>query len=65
MKRKSRFFIGFIAAALTFGTLFATIGPKRFMRHKHHCHASQCNNDNVNDNTSNRNMIEENKNNKE
>lgn len=30
MKRRSRFLIGFIAAAVTFATLFATAGPRHF-----------------------------------
>jgi hypothetical protein len=38
MKRKPRFFIGFLAAAITFGTLMATIGPRHFKHHSHHCY---------------------------
>lgn len=44
MKRKPRFFIGFLAAAITFGTLMATFGPRHFRHHSHHCyykHAEQ------------------------
>lgn len=37
MKRKPRFFIGFLAAAITFGTLMATIGPRHYKHHTHHC----------------------------
>jgi hypothetical protein len=37
MKRKPRFFIGFLAAAITFGTLMATIGPRHYRHHSHHC----------------------------
>lgn len=42
MKRKPRFFIGFLAAALTFGTLMATVGPQRFNHKNRHCHKHQC-----------------------
>lgn len=39
MKRRTRFIIGFAAAAITFGTLTATIGPARFYHHRmHQCH---------------------------
>jgi hypothetical protein len=42
MKRGSRFLIGFAAAAVTFGTLMATLGPQKFGRHCHgywnHCY---------------------------
>ncbi len=37
MKRKPRFFIGFLAAAITFGTLMATIGQRHFKHRSHHC----------------------------
>lgn len=37
---KPRFFIGFLAAAITFGTLMATIGP-RHHRHNKCYHHSQ------------------------
>lgn len=44
MSRKSRFLVGFTAAALTFGGLFATMGPAQFNGgrpmchpHGHHC----------------------------
>jgi hypothetical protein len=37
MKRKPRFFIGFLAAAITFGTLMATIGPRHYRHLSHHC----------------------------
>lgn len=33
MKRGTRFLAGFAAAALTFGTLMATLGPQRFGKH--------------------------------
>jgi hypothetical protein len=38
MYRRSRFLIGFLAAALTFGGLMATLGPEHFHRawHRHH-----------------------------
>jgi hypothetical protein len=36
-KRKSKIFIVLVSAAITFGTLFATIGPQRFHHMKHHC----------------------------
>lgn len=50
MKRKSRFFIGFLTAAITFGTLMATMGTGRFMNHRHHqCHR-QCDNSNMEQN---------------
>jgi hypothetical protein len=43
MYRRSRFIIGFLAAALTFGGLMATIGPEHFERawHSHH-HMDHC-----------------------
>jgi len=44
MSRKSRFLVGLTAAALTFGGLFATMGPEHFnggrpmcSSHEHHC----------------------------
>jgi hypothetical protein len=42
MKKGSRFLVGFAAAAITFGSLFAIMGPDRFghcghWKH-HHCH---------------------------
>jgi len=44
MSRKSRFLVGLTAAALTFGGLFATMGPEHFNGgrpmchpHEHHC----------------------------
>jgi hypothetical protein len=43
MKRKPRFFIGFLAAAITFGTLMATIGPRHYKHHSHHCGDHQWN----------------------
>ncbi len=38
MYRRSRFLVGFLAAALTFGGLMATLGPDHFHRamHWHH-----------------------------
>lgn len=33
MKKQSKFLIGFGVAALTFGTLMATLGPEKFGRH--------------------------------
>jgi hypothetical protein len=51
MKRKPRFFIGFIAAAITFGTLMATIGPRHFKHHSHHCYEKQAENNSVNENS--------------
>lgn len=43
MYRRSRFLIGFLAAALTFGGLMATLGPEHFHRawYWHH-HRSNC-----------------------
>jgi len=43
MYRRSRFLIGFLAAALTFGGLMATVGPEHFHRawHWHH-HMNSC-----------------------
>ncbi|MCC6371303.1 MAG: hypothetical protein IT236_09890 [Bacteroidia bacterium] len=42
MKRKARFFTGLAAAALTFGSLMATLGPQRFNAHRHGCYQSHC-----------------------
>lgn len=39
MKRKPRFFIGFLAAAVTFGTLMATLGPRHYKHHQCHHHS--------------------------
>ncbi len=41
MKRRTKFIIGFASAALTFGTLMATIGPRHHMRHRHCCEQTQ------------------------
>lgn len=41
MKHKPRFFIGFLAAAVTFGTLMATVGPRHFKHNSHHCNDKQ------------------------
>lgn len=38
MKKSSKFVIGFAAAALTFGSLFAFVGPKHF----NHCDQRPC-----------------------
>ncbi|MDJ1503173.1 hypothetical protein [Xanthocytophaga agilis] len=41
MKRSTRFLIAFTAAALTFGTLRAFVGPahwNRWHNHPHHCY---------------------------
>ncbi|HLP13240.1 MAG TPA: hypothetical protein VK177_14990 [Flavobacteriales bacterium] len=47
MKKRTHFLVGFLVAALTFGTLMATLGPQKFGRHchghwnhhlKHHCY---------------------------
>lgn len=35
MKGKSKFFVGLLAAGLTFGSLMAFVGPPHF--NKHHC----------------------------
>jgi len=42
MKGKSKFFVGLLAAALTFGSLTAFVGPAHL--NKHHCCAEtqQC-----------------------
>lgn len=37
MKTKSNFIIGITAAALTFGTLMATLGPEHFNLNRHGC----------------------------
>ncbi|MFZ4582839.1 MAG: hypothetical protein ACOYM7_09340 [Paludibacter sp.] len=54
MSRKSRFFVGLTVAVLTFGGLFATMGPSHFNcgrpmchPHEHHCcihesHHNEC-----------------------
>ena len=43
MYRRSRFLIGFLAAALTFGGLMATLGPEHFHRSLHwHHHMGNC-----------------------
>jgi len=49
MNRRSRFITGFLAAALTFGGLMATLGPEPFYRslYKHH-HMENCCMDNDN-----------------
>lgn len=38
MNRRTRFIVGFAAAALTFGTLTATVGFQRFHHRSTHCH---------------------------
>ena len=38
MYRRSRFLIGLIASAVTFGSLMATMGPDHFNRAWHHRH---------------------------
>ncbi len=42
MNRKSRFALGLAIAAITFGTLFATIGPRHFQHRQHCCGAQKC-----------------------
>ena len=44
MYRRSRILIGFLAAALTFGGLMATLGPEHFHRSLHwrHHHMGNC-----------------------
>ena len=43
MYRRSRFLIGFLAAALTFGGLMATMGPEHFHRSlRWHHHMENC-----------------------
>ena len=43
MYRRSRFLIGFLAAALTFGGLMATLGPEHFHRSlRWHHHMENC-----------------------
>jgi len=43
MYRRTRFLIGFLAAALTFGGLMATVGPEHFTRALHcHPHMDNC-----------------------
>ena len=34
MRRKGRFLAGFAAAVITFGTLWATLGPEKFNQHR-------------------------------
>lgn len=47
MKRRTRFLIGMVAAALTFGTLMATVGPRHFNHHGGRCHNMEnCNGNN-------------------
>ncbi|MES2555357.1 MAG: hypothetical protein V4604_04350 [Bacteroidota bacterium] len=41
MKRRTAFITGVAAAAITFGSLMATIGPRHFGRHCH-SHATHC-----------------------
>jgi hypothetical protein len=50
MKRKPRFFIGFLAAAITFGTLMATIGPRHYKHRAHHCCDKQTENNSMQQN---------------
>jgi hypothetical protein len=38
MKRKPRFFIGFVAAIITFGSLVAFVGHRHHGHHGHSCH---------------------------
>ena len=53
MKGKSNFFVGLLAAGLTFGSLMAFVGPPHF--NKHHCcgETQQCDkqNESVKQNT--------------
>jgi hypothetical protein len=49
MKHKPRFFIGFLAAAVTFGTLMATIGPRHFKHHSHHCYDKHVEKNSINE----------------
>ena len=60
MKRKPRFFIGFLAAAITFGTLTATIGPRHFRHHSHHCYDKQAENNRLQQNNTKDNPSEKN-----
>lgn len=43
MNRKSKFITTVVVALLTFGTLMATIGPKRFGNRNCHHQTEQCN----------------------
>lgn len=38
MKGRNRFLIGLAAAAITFASLMAFVGPKRFAQYRQHCH---------------------------
>ncbi len=46
MKGRNRFLIGLAAAAITFASLMAFVGPKRFAQYRQHCHENmqRCNN---------------------
>ncbi|MFT3703903.1 MAG: hypothetical protein QM802_16175 [Agriterribacter sp.] len=37
MKRRNRALIGLAAAAITFASLMAFVGPQRFARYRQHC----------------------------
>ena len=41
MSRKGNFLVGLAAAALTFGSLYATLGSERFNKSCHPCHAME------------------------
>jgi len=41
MKKRTKVITGVAAAAITFGTLMATVGPRHFGRHCH-SHAMHC-----------------------
>lgn len=42
MRKGSRFLVGFAAAALTFGSLFAVMGPDKFASCTHHGYGHHC-----------------------
>lgn len=42
MKRRNRFLIGMAAAAITFGSLFAFVGPDHWAYRHHHAYGHGC-----------------------
>lgn len=56
MKRKPRFFIGFIAAVITFGSLVAFVGHRHHGRYHHgYSHHHACDGHSKQDNNNNNN----------
>lgn len=55
MKRRTGFLTGIVAAAITFGTLTATMGPRHFNRHGGRCqNMENCDGNNETSNYQNR-----------